>query len=137
MVPRLPLTEFLLLYNLTINVRRSFLLFVLLVSLLYFFPVYSQTTVQVSGHLLDADTQLPVEGASVVIRQLKRGVVTDSSGHFTLLAPAGKYDVVVSFAGYHNISTIVEFSEGREVRLEIKRKPPLELAEVVIESANN
>ena len=117
--------------------RRSFLLFFLLVSLLYFFPVYSQTTVQVSGHLRDADTQLPVEGASVVIRQLKRGVVTDSSGHFTLLAPAGKYDVMVSFAGYHNISTIVEFSEGREVRLEIKRKPPLELAEVVIESANN
>ena len=59
----------------------------------------------IRGKIVDAFTQTPLPGASVVIQNSNPtlGTITDSEGNFRLwhIKP-GRYNVLVSFIGYEN-----------------------------------
>src|SRR5579863_4219227 len=62
------------------------------------------TAQSLSGHLTDAATHLPIEGASVYIPELKLGAVSNKQGFYNLGAlPRGNYDVQVQALGYATI----------------------------------
>ena len=73
--------------------------------LLITFPAFSQQSA-LTGSVLDASTQEPLEYANVVLYQrldsaLVNGVVTQADGTFALLGlPAGSYYLQVQFVGY-------------------------------------
>jgi hypothetical protein len=100
--------------------RKQFI--ILLTTLLIFLNGYAQQSGQViKGKIVDAVSQSPLPGASVVIMDSnpKLGTITDSEGNFRLWnIKAGRYNLVVSFIGYDNyIFREVMVGSGKEVIL--------------------
>ena len=71
--------------------------------LLLFMPFlnYGQTLGVLSGQVVDAQTGVGLEGATVLLENTALGVSTDASGYFTIKnIPPKTYNVVVSFLGF-------------------------------------
>jgi hypothetical protein len=61
----------------------------------------AQNTGSVSGRVLDAQSQLPLEGATVLIVGTSTGVITDAEGYFKIEEiPAQSYNIEVSYLGF-------------------------------------
>ncbi|MGB2513704.1 MAG: TonB-dependent receptor [Flavobacteriaceae bacterium] len=61
----------------------------------------AQNTGSVSGRVLDAQSQLPLGGATVLIVGTSTGVVTDAEGYFKIdEIPAQSYNIEVSYLGF-------------------------------------
>ena len=74
---------------------------IFLVSLLVLFgpAVWAQSTVRISGTVIEGGSDLPVIGASLMVEGTTNGVITDLDGKFDLSVPKGS-NVVVSFLGF-------------------------------------
>ncbi|MHC1704509.1 MAG: SusC/RagA family TonB-linked outer membrane protein [Tenuifilaceae bacterium] len=57
-------------------------------------------TVEISGTVTDASTNLPIPGASVYVKGTQTGAVTNVEGKFTLKVKSSDETLVVSFIGY-------------------------------------
>ncbi len=55
----------------------------------------------VRGTILDAQSQQPLPGVSVVVPGTTTGTATDASGRFALALPAGARELIISFIGYN------------------------------------
>lgn len=88
----------------------------------------------IKGKIVDAVSQTPLSGASVVISESnpKLGTITDSEGNFRLWnVKPGRYNISVSFIGYENyLFREVLVGTGKEVVLNAGIK---ELPEVIDE----
>jgi hypothetical protein len=61
----------------------------------------SDSTGIVKGRVLDADNQLPLIGANVMIKSTTIGTVSDEEGYFSINeVPMGDYTVTISYMGY-------------------------------------
>jgi hypothetical protein len=56
----------------------------LLISFFVFHLVYSQTSGSLTGRIFDIQSQLPLEGATLLLEGTTFGTVTDSEGYFKL-----------------------------------------------------
>ena len=71
--------------------------------LLLFMPLlnYGQTLGVLSGQVVDAQTGVGLEGATVLLENTALGASTDASGYFTIKnIPPKTYNVVVSYLGF-------------------------------------
>ena len=98
--------------------KPIFTLIILIISM----AGYAQQNGQViKGKIVDAVSQTPLPGASVVILESnpKLGTITDSEGNFRLWnIKSGRYNILVSFIGYENfLFREVLVGTGREVVL--------------------
>lgn len=76
-----------------------------------------------SGKVVDAQSNLPLVGASVWTETANRGTVTDENGQFILnRLPNGNIEIRISYLGYETkkVTVSVPFSGELEVRLEPK-----------------
>ena len=76
---------------------------------------YSQqkTKTQLSGKVLDAKTQRPLIGASVILADSKTGTLSDSSGNYVLKnIPVGHTIIEVSYAGYKTLVEHLDLSSN-------------------------
>ncbi len=75
----------------------------------------------INGSVAD-DAGNPVAGATVELKELKRGTVTDVQGKFRFAnLPAGSYTVRVSFIGYETLDSLVQAGEQpAELRFVLK-----------------
>lgn len=94
---------------------------------------FSQSTV--TGKITDAETKLPLEGASVFAQNTTKGTVTDKDGNFQLYLSKGGYELIVSFTGYVSRSINFEAVTDRVFNLELQ-KADNSMSEVVIKSSN-
>lgn len=78
---------------------------------------------KISGTLMDQTNNEPFAYVNVALYQtptqkLTTGALTDYDGHFELFAPAGKYQLSITFVGYKTIQKNITLSEDRpHVRL--------------------
>lgn len=80
--------------------RRWLALLPLLLLLLR--PAAAGAQATITGQVLDSLTQAPLPFASVFLANTTLGVTTTEQGRFVMSnVPAGSYDVVVSYVGYH------------------------------------
>ena len=104
--------------------KRSCTLVVLLaVPILALTQLPTQT---IRGIITDADTHRPLAGATVSIAELEMGAVTDSSGHYRLVAaPVGRYQMEVRHVGYEELllaELLVESGKECVFNLELKER---------------
>ncbi len=65
----------------------------------------AQNTGSLSGRILDAQSQLPLEGATVILIGTSLGVVTDQDGYFTIEdIPTQSYNVEASYLGFESLT---------------------------------
>ncbi|HOZ96241.1 MAG TPA: carboxypeptidase-like regulatory domain-containing protein [Niabella sp.] len=67
----------------------------------------------IQGLVIDAQTGLPMEGATISIPEVKLSTLTNKSGEYTFKSlPEGTFTIMVSFVGYKTIAeTIIIKSE--------------------------
>ncbi len=103
------------------------------------YVLFAQNPTQsVRGVVRDAANRETLPGASLMLRKLERGTITDMEGQFLFSeVPVGRYTLEVRFVGYEPV-VVPEIVVGsaKEVVLEIKMEERVsELEEVVIKSA--
>lgn len=82
----------------------------------------------VEGRVLDNVSGTPLVGASVTVKGAENGVLTNATGQFTLVVPAGATQLTISYSGY--ATTDVNITSGKlEVKLSVTSSS---LADVVV-----
>jgi TonB-dependent starch-binding outer membrane protein SusC len=97
-------------------------------------PAYaaSQERVSITGQIVEAGSQRPLQGALVSIDRLRVNTQTDANGRFTLSAPAGTHSLKVSYIGYKQITRDVTASAGMAPLTITLETDPLLLDELVV-----
>ena len=59
---------------------------------------FSQNTGTINGRIIDIKSQLPLEGATIILSGTTYGTVTNNEGYFFLEnIPSNTYNIIVSF----------------------------------------
>lgn len=111
------------------------LLFLLLA--LISLPAFSQTGYTIKGKIIDQETKLPLQGASVFAENTTIGTATNENGFFTLRLPDGGYSIAVTFTGYQTETKRVTTADGsnNDIVIEIKKQEK-SLEEFVVKSSS-
>ncbi len=110
-----------------------------LVTLILSNIVWSQPLTQtLKGRVVDLDTQAPLIGATVIIRDTDpvRGATTNPDGFYWVASvPIGRYDIQANYMGFEpNVIPEIVISSAKEVVLNIQLKEMvLEAEQVVVE----
>ena len=73
----------------------------------------AQNDIVLSGFIRDGQTNRPIEGVSVLIRNSNKGASTDERGVFKIHGlTKGDYTIVASFVGYGKKELLVKVTEG-------------------------
>jgi hypothetical protein len=94
---------------------------------------FAQSTI--TGQVTDAETKLPLQGASVFAQNTTKGAVTDKDGNYSLFLNKGGYELVVSYTGFESHTIKVEANEDKRLDIELK-KVEKNMDEVVIVASN-
>lgn len=115
--------------------KQAFLFFTFLIFSLH---VFSQSAEYIiTGKVIDKNTRLPLQGASVFAQNTTFGVATDTDGKFKLKLPNGGYELVVTFTGYETESLRIRNTnlDDKDLLIEVTPKEK-SLQEVSIVSSN-
>ena len=107
----------------------------LFLGLFLFSSILSFAQSIITGQVLDAETKLPLEGASVFAQNTTKGVITDKEGNFKLYLNKGGYDVIFSYTGFVSKTVSIEANEDKKIDVELK-KVEKNMEEVVIVASN-
>jgi len=94
---------------------------------------------QLSGRILDSQTQEPLPFAHIFINNTTIGTTSDVNGNFLLQnVPAGSNEVIYSFIGYQSYTAKVTISENQKVSVVIRLIPVLqELSSVEVKDTRD
>ena len=88
------------------------------------------------GKIIDKETELPISGAYVSIKNIKQKTVSDKTGNYQIDIPSnGIYIVEVSFVGYKRVRQVV-VSEGNTTKDFFLETSTNALNEVVVRSSS-
>ena len=94
---------------------KGLLLLILLLSMI---SAYGQRTI--TGSVMDAETNEPLPGASVLLKGTTTGTITDADGSFTIRAESDDV-LVISFVGYKTREITVSNQDNIQVDMELDR----------------
>lgn len=88
------------------------------------FLTNAQSYYTVTGKITDANTGLPLQGASVFAQNTTVGTATDVDGNYKIYLPNGGYDLVVTYTGYNTESKRVSANDddNKNVSFALKQK---------------
>jgi hypothetical protein len=91
----------------------------------------------VEGTVIDRETKVPLQVASVFAQNTTIGTATDAAGHFILYLPNGGYDLIITFTGYTTETKRITSSDGdiKKLVIEIGKKEKA-MEEVLIKASN-
>ncbi|AOW22102.1 TonB-dependent receptor [Urechidicola croceus] len=98
----------------------------------FFFNGLAQTG-NLQGTITD-DNGLPVPGATILIKELNKGVVSDFDGDFTMVnIPTGTHNLLIEYLGYADIKQEITINESETTTISITlTSEATELGEVYV-----
>ncbi len=95
----------------------------------------AQDKFELRGQVLDVFSKEPVRNASIIIKENKKGTITNDSGYFSITLFTPYCNVSVSAVGFIPSVRYVDLSENKEtVVFELTRRANTELDEVIVNS---
>ena len=94
-------------------------------------PVIAQQKHTISGYIKDAETGEELIGATIYIKELKTGGITNVYGFYSLTIPSGKYTIDYSYIGYTTQSIEINLVQSIMNNIELSTTAT-SLEEVVI-----
>ena len=96
--------------------------------------IFSQETGNLSGTVVDKNTDAPLSEANVIVKNKKKGTTTDFNGHFNISnLKIGKYTIKISFIGYATLQEEIEIKTNKKNEVVFKlSNDPLSLDEVFV-----
>lgn len=102
--------------------ENTYRLPVLLFSLFFFVQaLHSQQEIELRGRITDRSSGAPLTGATISVSAIKKGTLSDTSGVYEFILPAGKVRVAVSYLGYLGVDTLITLN--RSMVLDIQLVP--------------
>ena len=98
----------------------------------------SQNSGNLTGRVLDSQTQLPIQGVTILLENSLLGVATDENGYFTINdIPTKTYNVDISHLGYQSqtIYNIIIKAFGTPPLQILLEESTNELDEIVIQQS--
>lgn len=92
--------------------------------------VNAQKKHTISGYVKDAKSGESLYGATVYVKSLGKGVVTNQYGFYSLTLPKGKYKIKTSFIGYEDFSK--ELNLNKDIKLNIELLPKVFMTKTVV-----
>lgn len=96
----------------------------ILTSLVFIFSIitngFSQEKFTLSGYVKDASNGETLIGATVLIKELKTGNVTNFYGFYSITLEPGEYIVNYSYIGYETIDRLVSLTSNQRFDIEMK-----------------
>jgi len=110
---------------------KQVVLFVTFLLSIHILSAQQKNRVQLTGKITDANTGLPLVGASITISENKSGTVSDSAGNYSLKnLPAGHTLIEVSYLGYK--STVDHIDLAGQATRNFALQPSIRENETVI-----
>lgn len=108
--------------------------------ILFFTNLYAQTTQTIRGRITDINTEKPLAGANITLKNTTLGTQTDEKGYFRLAnVSLGRHQLEISSVGFET-QTISEIlvESGKEVVLEIRlQEATKQLGEATVKAPTN
>ena len=118
-----------------INLAKKMRCFLILVLLLNSVFSIAQNSGKLTGKILDKQTQLPLEGAIIILEDTTMGIASDADGYFSLEdVPTKSYNITVSYLGYQTqtVYNIIVKTFGTPSLQVLLEESSNELDEVVV-----
>ena len=120
--------------------KNTFLLLCCLFILIpiYGFPILAESLrkFSISGKISDQNSGEALVGATIFVKELRTGAVTDVYGNYSLTLAEGKYTLVFSYIGYQTIERSVDLIRDHKISLELAPQQR-ELKEFEVTSERN
>ena len=100
-------------------------------ALLFVTAVFSQDKVTLSGYVKDAGSGEDLIGATVLIKELETGSITNVYGFYSISVPKGTYTLSVSYVGFKALAESVTINSDLTFSIELEDDSEL-LEEVVV-----
>src|SRR3954471_1385101 len=100
-------------------------IFFILILLVISSALFSQSTnFLVTGKVINAETKMPLQAASVFAENTTLGTATDAEGNFKLQLPNGGYELVVTFTGFNTETKRINTTDANNtvILFELKQK---------------
>lgn len=85
----------------------------------------------VSGHIRDAENGEELLGATVFVKELKTGTITNNYGFYSLSLEPGEYELVYSYVGYQKKTRSIKLQKDTKINIELESAKQ-ELEEVTV-----
>jgi hypothetical protein len=86
---------------------------------------------KVKGKVIDKNTRLPLQGASVFAQNTTIGEATDSAGNFSIYLPEGGYSLATTYTGYETETIRISHATSLNDSLVIELNPEQKSLEAV------
>ena len=111
--------------------RLRLLLLSLLLSTTY--SSWAQQKYSISGFIRDIDDGESLFGATVYIKDIDQGTVTNAYGFYSLTLPEGEYNLEYRYIGYNTEVVTLQLNSNQKIDMELSSSEQV-LEEVVVES---
>ncbi len=105
-------------------------------AMLCFYATSNAQMATLRGKVLDAKTNEPMFGLSVIINEGQTGVVTDFDGKFSIDLKPGTYNIIYSYIGYEKLDTNITLAANQVFTIDIKVKEIVQQMATVVISAS-
>ena len=78
-------------------------------------PLLGLSDRSIQGTVTDANTTLPIEGATIMVKGTSIGTTTNSQGKFSLTVPDNSKILVISSVGYTSVETPINSNSVRNI----------------------
>jgi outer membrane receptor for ferrienterochelin and colicin len=85
----------------------------------YSYLAFSQRSVTISGYLKDSTSGEALPRATVYVRDLLNGTVTNDYGFYSLVIPAGEHTIEFSYMGYEKISRKMNLTQNQTINQDL------------------
>lgn len=82
-------------------------------------PVAEAQQITLSGRITDARTGEELIGASVSVKELQTGALTNVYGFYSLTLPKGRYTIAYSYLGYSGLDTLLQLETDQRLDIEL------------------
>jgi len=87
--------------------------------------------VNISGSIKDADTNIPLSKATVLVVTTQEGIVSDEAGNFSLQLPKNEQEIEFSYVGYQSLRLSVRLTQDTSITVYLTPSAKLQTVEVV------
>ncbi|MCF8283759.1 MAG: TonB-dependent receptor, partial [Sphingobacteriales bacterium] len=109
------------------------LILVLWTTLLFIASSFAQNKYTISGYVKDAFSGENLLGASILIKEINKGVQSNEYGFYSITLPAGKYTTISSYLGFNSKVDSIRLNKNVRLNVNLVSKA-IQSAEVTVTS---
>jgi len=80
---------------------------------------FCQQTYKISGYVKDSTTGEAMPAASIAIKEVNKGVISNDDGSFSIEPPTGKYTIEITYLGYKAMQKVIDLNSDITINFDM------------------